>query len=150
MISDAQIVAIVEAANGGELDQAHEAVRKAKNTRVKQFAQHMLTDHTAAGTKLTGVESKGSISPQESPTSTQLKSGGAQVMSDLKSAKGASFDTTYIDAQVKEHNGLLDLLDNKLIPQAQNADLRAMLQDVRKTVAAHLKTAQDIQSTLTK
>lgn len=53
-----------------------------------------------------------------------------------------------IDAQVKAHQEVLDAFDNKLIPSARDASLKANLQQVRPMVAAHLKDAQDIQKAL--
>jgi putative membrane protein len=115
---------------------------------VKQFAQHMITDHTAAETKLATLDGKAGISPKENAVTAQLKSGGDEIMGNLKSSTGSDFDKAYIDAQVNEHTQVLDLLDNKLIPHAQNADLTKTLQEVRSKVAGHLKMAQEIQSTL--
>jgi putative membrane protein len=75
--------------------------------------------------------------------------GGDEIMSSLKSSSGGSdFDRAYIDAQVKEHTKVLELLDNKLIPQAQNADLIKALQGIRSKVASHLQEAQDLQASL--
>jgi len=147
-LSDAQIVSVIQTADTGEIAQAREASRKAKNARVKHFAQHMITDHSAAETKLASLDSKAGISPQTSAIAEHVKANGDQIMSDLKSANGAPFDQAYMDAQVKEHTKVLDLLDNKLIPQAQNPDLVKTLQDIRTKVAGHLKDAQDIQASL--
>jgi putative membrane protein len=147
-LNDAQIVSVIQAADEGEIAQAREVSRKAKSARVKRFAQHMITDHSAAETKLSSLDSKAGISPQTNAIAEQLKSNGDQIMADLKSASGAQFDTTYMDAQVKEHTKVLDLLDNRLIPHAQNPDLVKTLQDIRTKVAAHLKDAQDIQASL--
>jgi len=77
----------------------------------------------------------------------QLKAGSEGIMGELKTS-GAEFDRTYIDAQVREHAQVLGLLDDRLIPHAQNADLTKTLRAVRSKVAGHLKMAKDIQSTL--
>jgi putative membrane protein len=150
MLTDGQIAAVVEAANGGEIAQAREALRKAKSDRVKRFAQHMLTDHNSAEASVRSVESKASISPQDNTTSADLKSSGAEILSTLKSSSGADFDQSYIAAQVNEHSQLLNLLDTTLIPSAQNSDLRSTLQSIRTSVASHLNMAKDIQSALSK
>lgn len=147
-LSDGDIVAVVQAADRGEIDQAHEAVRKAKSARVKEFAQHMVTDHSAAEAKIASLDNKAGISPRENAVTAQLKSGGDQIMSNLKSSSGTDFDKTYIDAQVNQHTQVLDLLDNKLIPHAQNSDLAKALQEIRTKVASHLRHAQDIQTSL--
>jgi len=148
-LSDGQIVAVIQTADQGEIAQAHEAIRKGKNARVKQFAQHMVTDHSAAESKLATLDSSAGITPQENAVTAQLKSGGDQIMGNLKSSSGSDFDKAYIDAQVSEHTQVLSLLDERLIPHAQNADLTKTLQAIRTKVAGHLKMAQDIQSSLT-
>jgi len=50
-------------------------------------------------------------------------------------------DRIFVDAQVDEHQKVLELLNNKLIPQAQNQELKSMLEKVRTKVAGHLKMA---------
>lgn len=149
-LDDGQIVAVVQAADSGEIAQAREALRKAKDGRVKHFAQHMLTDHSAAETKLSGIDGKAGINPQSNATAEQLRTNGEEIMASLKSASGGDFDKAYIDAQVKEHTKVLDLLDNKLVPHAQNADLGKALREIRSKVAAHLKDAEEIQTALNK
>jgi putative membrane protein len=145
--NDAQIAEVIDAANNGEMAQAREAVSKAKNPRVKQFAQHMITDHGNAEAKLRSIDSKNSITPQDSSVSDRIKQNGDQVMTKLRSSSGSDFDKAYIDAQVDQHQKVLDQIDHD-IPQAQNAALVAYLKDVRTKVAHHLKMAQDIQASL--
>jgi putative membrane protein len=149
-LTDAQIAAVVEAANKGEIEQAKTALKKSKNARVRQFAQHMVTDHTGAMNDEKTVDQKNGITPQDNDVSDGIKSNGEKVMSQLGSSDGASFDKAYIDAQVDEHQKVLDALDSKLIPQAQNTDLKSLLAKVRAKVAGHLKMAQDIQASLSR
>jgi putative membrane protein len=146
--TDEQITAVTNAANTGEVDQAKEAVKKAKSGKVKTFAQHMITDHGAAFKQQTDIEKKANITPQDNDTSRQIQSDGRTILSQIQGATGADFDRQYIDAQVKEHQSVLDALDNKLIPAAKNADLKSFLQKTRDKVADHLKMAKDIQSSL--
>lgn len=51
-------------------------------------------------------------------------------------------------AQAKDHQKNLDTLDTKLIPSADNADLKALLTSVRPVVAAHLEHAKTLESTM--
>jgi hypothetical protein len=53
-----------------------------------------------------------------------------------------------MDAEVRSHLELLDLLDNRLIPSARDSDLRSSLRDYRSKEESHLKDAQDIQKDL--
>ncbi|HEY2513966.1 MAG TPA: DUF4142 domain-containing protein [Polyangiaceae bacterium] len=147
--NDGQIAAVLAAANNGEIDQARVAVRKAKNQRVKQFAEHMVTDHTHAQSKLDSTDSKEKITPQDGSVSAQLKQQGESIMSSMRASNGSDFDRTYMDAQVDEHQKVLDLID-RYLGNVQNGNLKAVLQESRTKVADHLKMAKDIQSSLAK
>jgi putative membrane protein len=147
-LSDEQIAAVTNAANTGEVDQAKEAVKKAKNAKVKTFANEMIKDHGEAYKKQNEILKKASMTAADNAVAQQVTSDGKQVMSTLSAATGADFDKQYMDAQVKEHQQVLDSLDNKLIPNAKNAELKAFLQTIRTKVAHHLKMAQDIQGSL--
>jgi putative membrane protein len=147
-LSDEQIAAVTNAANTGEVDQAKEAVKKAKNAKVKAFANEMIKDHGEAYKKQNEILKKASLTASDNPVAMQITTDGKQVMSTLNAATGADFDKAYMDAQVKEHQQVLDNLDNKLIPSAKNAELKAHLQTIRTKVAHHLKMAQDLQGSL--
>jgi putative membrane protein len=147
-LSDAQIAQIADTANSGEVEQGRYATLHATNARVKQFAQHMVSAHASIGQKMTATLHKEGITPAASSQSNALSADAQQTLSSLKSATGSDFDKSYIDAQVKAHQAVLDTFDNKLIPNAQDAALKANLQLVRPMVAEHLKEAQDIQKSL--
>jgi putative membrane protein len=147
-LNDGTIAEIVSDANSGEIEQGRYAAQHATNARVKRFAQHMVTAHSDLGQKMSTLLKNQTITPTASEQSTKLSAGARQTMESLQSKTGADFDSAYIDAQVKGHQDLLDMLDQKLIANAQNAEFKATLQKLRPTVAAHLKDAQDIQKAL--
>jgi putative membrane protein len=45
---------------------------------------------------------------------------------------------------VQYHQAVLDALDKTLIPGAQNAELKGLLEKVRPNIAAHLERAPSI------
>ena len=146
-LSDAQIATIVGTANGGEIVQAQEALKKAKNPKVLAFARHMVTDHAQAAKDLTDIQKKGKLDPAATDTSRQIEADGKAILASLQSSPaGADFERKYMDAQVAEHQQLLDALDTKLIVDAQNAELKTFLQKVREKVADHLRMAKEIRS----
>jgi putative membrane protein len=147
-LSDGQIAQLADTANSGEIEQARLAIQHATNARVKAFAQHMLSAHTLIGQRMTSVLQKESIVPAISAESATLGANARNTLASLKSSTSSDFDAAYVDAQVKEHQEVLDMFDNKLIPGAQDAPLRAALQEVRPMVAEHLGEAKDIQRTL--
>jgi putative membrane protein len=143
-----QIAEIADTANSGEVEQGRYASLHATDARVKQFAQHMTSAHSAIGRKVTAMLHKEGIVPAVSSQSTQLGADAQQTFASLRTKTGSDFDKAYIDAQVKAHQEVLDTFDNKLIPNAQDAQLKATLLQVRPMVAEHLKEAQEIQKSL--
>ena len=146
--TDAQIAGILIALNKGEIDQAKTAEKNAKNPKVKAFAHKMVADHSDADHKESALLKKKKITPADSDKATGLTSDGSSMNDSLKAQKGADFDKSYIDMQVKMHQGALDLIDNTLLAQVQDTDQKALLTTIRGKVADHLKAATDIQGSL--
>jgi putative membrane protein len=148
-LTDAQIVSIMSTANTGEMDQANAALARGTSAKVKGFAQHMIKDHTQAGKDFTELAQKKALAGQDSDVSHKLDTDGKSLLTRLESTPiGSDFDRRYMDAQVKEHQDLLDLLDSHLIPGAKDDDLTSLLKKVRAKVSDHLKMARDIDSAL--
>ena len=53
-----------------------------------------------------------------------------------------------INGEVDLHQAVLDQLDNRLIPAAQNAELKELLQSARPTISAHLDHAKELKTKL--
>ena len=149
-VTDPQIAAIVVAANNADIEGGRLAASKSTNAKVKEFAQRMITDHTGVNKAATDLVTKLGVTPEESPASRQQTQAGQQSRSTLQAMSGAEFDRAYIANEVTYHQGLLDAIDNTLIPSAQNAELKALLQQTRPAVVAHLKHAQELQASLGK
>jgi putative membrane protein len=146
--TDPQIAAIVVAANQVDIDAGEAAKSKSQNAEVKAFAQQMITDHTAVNKQATDLVTKLGVTPEENPTSQQLTSGGADAKQRIGAMSGAAFDKAYVDNEVAYHQTVLDAIDNTLIPSAQNAELKTLLQQVRPAIAAHLDHAKQVQGKL--
>jgi len=88
------------------------------------------------------------VKPEDNATAQSLKSGGADNVKALSSLSGAAFDKAYIDHEVAYHQQVLDAVDKTLIPSAQNAELKALLEKVRPAFVAHLEHAKQVQQAL--
>lgn len=146
--SDAQIAAIVVTANQVDIDAGKLAVKKSHTKDVQDFAQRMITDHTGVNKSAVDLVTKLKVTPEDNPTSQSLKTGGDQNLSNLKALTGPAFDKAYIDHEVAYHQQVLDAVDKVLIPNAQNAELKALLIQVRPAFVAHLEHAKKIQGSL--
>ena len=66
----------------------------------------------------------------------------------LKTLSGPAFDKAYIDHEVAYHQQVIDAMDKTLVPNAQNAELKALLVKVRPAFVAHLEHAKGLQGSL--
>jgi putative membrane protein len=145
---DAQIASIVVTANQVDIDAGKLAESMSTNSEVKAFGQRMVTDHTGVNKSAIDLVTKLKVTPQDNPTSQSLKSGGEKNIANLKTLKGSAFDKAYIDHEVVYHEQVLDAVDKTLIPNAKNAELKALLVKVRPAFVAHLDHAKQLQKSL--
>ena len=148
--TDAQIAHIGVTANSIDVEAGKDAKSKASNAEVKAFAQRMVTDHSAANDKASALAKKLNLTPEDNPTSQQLNAEAQTFKQQLSGKTGADYDKTYMDHEVTFHQQVLDALDNTLIPNTQNAELKDLLTQIRATVNSHLQMAQQIQQKLNK
>lgn len=148
-LTDAQIVKVAETVNQGEIEQSKEIQKKAKNPQVKKLAAHMIQQHTKAQKADEKLGKKAQITPEDSSVSTELASNSQQVVENIKTASApADAERAYIDAQVKQHETVLELLNTRLIPSAVNAELKAQLEETRSMVEHHIEEARKVQQAI--
>lgn len=147
-INDAQIAAIVVTANQVDIDAGQLAVGKTTQPEVKAFAQTMITDHTAVNKNAVALVTRLNVTPEANDTSRSLQQGGDQNLTALRALTGVAFDRAYVEHEVAYHQAVIDALDTTLIPNAQNADLKALLIKVRPAFVAHLDHAKHLQASL--
>lgn len=149
-LSQAQVALITELANTSEIEQGKLAEGKAKSPRVKKFASMMVKHHGQSKADQTKLFKELNLTPAASPDSSTLKTGADQTLGTLRGADGAAFDIAYMNAQVDEHEKVLDTIDRRLMPAATDQKLIDGLKEMRETVASHLKEAKAIQAELNK
>src|SRR5262245_37782319 len=113
--TDAQIAAIVVAANQVDIDAGKLAKSKAQSSQIKDFAQLMITDHTGVNKSAVELVTKLKVTPEANDTSKKLKEDGDKNRSSLSKLQGAEFDKAYIDHEVAYHQAVLDAVDSTLI-----------------------------------
>ncbi len=147
--SDEDIAAIIEAINKSEVDAGKLAKSKAQSADVKSFAAMMISDHTTALNQETALVSKEHLTPNTSNSTCQSLTTDAQQQADsLQQKSGQDFDRAYMDAMVQGHQKALSMLDDTLIPNAKDAQLKAHLTAIRTHVEMHLRKAQAAQQHL--
>jgi putative membrane protein len=147
-VTDAQIAHIVVTANAIDSSFGVLARQKGSSQAVKDFAQTMITDHGNVNRQAVDLAQRLNVTPEANATSTQLQQAADSARTAMEGLSGAAFDSAYIAREVAYHQAVLDALDNTLIPGAQNADLKKLLQDTRPAFVAHLDRAKQVQGSL--
>ena len=147
-LTDAQAAGVAFTANQGEVQQAQLAQSKSTNPAVLDFAMMMITDHNAAVMRLQQVLDANNLITADSPTRMMLSNSATATYNQLFGLAGSAFDKAYATAQVMEHQMVLNLFDQTLIPSATNANLKNELALERTAVNMHLTMAQTLVSTL--
>ena len=147
-MNDGQIAGVASRIDQAEIDAGKLALAHAKSARVRQFAQHMVSAHSAVETKLTSMLKAQGLATSDSPVSDKLMSETQAQKQSLMGQSGVDFDRSYMNAQLQDHQTALDIFDNKLIAQAQNAQLKTALTDTRTKVVEHIQMAKDILASL--
>ena len=148
--TDAQIAMIVVVADTVDVDYGKLAVKKTSNQAVKEFAETMIRDHTAVNDKAIALAKKLGVTPEASDTSKSLKSDGDKMMAKLKGMHGAEFDKAYVDNEVAYHTSVIGALNTVLLPNAKNAELKALLESGKPIFESHLEHAKTLQKSLNK
>jgi putative membrane protein len=146
-LTDANIVALLDAAN--KADSAGGAVAAKKGTRadVKAFAKLMMGEHHALRVQGQQLAKQLGVEPNP-PERDPLAPYVASEMKALQTTpKGAEFDRTYIDNEVTIHQAVLDLANQARVT-TQTPQLRELIEKAIPIIRKHLEQAQAIQKEL--
>src|SRR3954469_23052700 len=146
--TDPQIAGIVQTANKIDIDQAKLALKKSKNPQVKEFANQMISDHTNLEKSVNDLAKKLGVTPQDSPTSKQLKQQATDETKKLTSLRGDAFDKEYASHEVAYHQAVIDAAKTTLIPNAKNAELKSAVEGAAPLLQGHLEHAQQLEKSL--
>jgi len=147
-LSDPEVSHVAVTANSIDIDMAKFALTRTHNAAVKQFAQTMITDHSAVNAQAVALAQKLGVTPADNAVSQSLLSGAKQARASLEPLRGAAFDRAYLDREVAYHQAVLDAIDKVLVPTTENAELRKLLTDVRPAIATHLEHAKQLRGQL--
>jgi putative membrane protein len=146
--TDPQIAHIAYTAGQIDIDAGKQALAKTKNAEVKAFAQEMVRDHQAVNDQALALVKKLGVTPEANPTSASLSSAAKTKLDELAKLKGAAFDKAYVVNEVAFHKTVNGALANTLIPNARNAELKALLQTGLKLFTEHQMHAEHLTMTV--
>jgi putative membrane protein len=122
--------------NVTEIEAGELAANKGTSDAVKKLGQMMAEQHSAARSKVEALAKRKNVElPKE--ISAQQK----DMLEKLQAAEGPRFDQEYVAEMVKAHEKTVEML-NAEIESGQDADTKALAQELLPTVESHLSEAK--------
>jgi len=146
--TDPQIAHIAYTAGVIDIETAKLAIGKSKTKDVVDFANDMLRDHEAVNQQALDLVKKLNVTPEDNETSKALAKAAADKRAELTKLDGAAFDKAYVDNEVAYHGQVNGALETLLIPSAENAELKALLETGLKIFQGHQQHAEHVAATL--
>jgi putative membrane protein len=146
--TDPQIAHIAYTAGQLDIEAAKQALKKSKNKEVRAFANDMVRDHTAVNKQALALVKKLKVTPEDNDTSRALTKQAAAKREELAKLNGAAFDKAYVDNEVAYHKTVNGTLQSTLIPSANNAELKSLLETGLKIFQGHEQHAEHVASEL--
>ncbi|MBS1488693.1 MAG: DUF4142 domain-containing protein [Bacteroidetes bacterium] len=144
-LSDPEVASVAVVANQIDTEYAAIAKGKSKNPDIIKFAETMAKDHGAVLTQAGALVRKLNVTPKDNSLSRQLLDGSEKTKAMLKSKSAKDFDKAYIDNEVSYHKAVIATVENVLIPDTKNAELKKFLQNVVPALKTHLSHAEMVQ-----
>lgn len=146
--TDPQIAHIAYTAGALDVDMGRLAISKSKNKDVLDFAESMVRDHEAVNVQALDLVKKLNVTPEDNATSKALTDATAAERAKLEKLDGAAFDKAYVDNEVAYHKQVNGALETLLIPSAQNAELKSLLETGLKIFQGHEQHAETVAAGL--
>jgi putative membrane protein len=142
-LNNGNIVAHLATGDSLEVALSQLGVDRAQNTAVRDFAQRMVTEHSAHLQMTRQMASQGSIQPMPSPADTADAAMASRIVNRLSgTTAGPEFDRRLMRAEVTMHQHMLHELTT-VRPQASGAALE-LIDHTIPVVRQHLADAQSI------
>lgn len=146
--TDPQIAHIAYTAGALDVDVAKLAIARSQNKDVVGFANDMVRDHEAVNVQALDLVRKLNVTPEDNATSKALTEAIAAEKAKLEKLDGAAFDKAYVDNEVAYHKQVNEALKTVLIPSAENAELKSLLETGLKIFEGHQQHAEMVAAGL--
>lgn len=128
--------------NNAEIGAGAIAAVKGSYDSVKMFGSMMVTDHTKAKNELDSLATVFGVNVPSTPDSVHQA-----MAARLQTLSGYTFDTAYINGQVKDHMATIAVFQQEL-SDGNNQQVKAYANKYLPIIQMHLQEAQTIQQAI--
>jgi putative membrane protein len=146
-LDDPTIIAIFDAANTADIETGGLAAKRAHSKELRDYGAMIARDHEKVRQMGRDLARKLGVTPTP-PADDQSAKDHAEAMARLRAARGAEFDRVFLTREVAFHQSVIDAITTTLLPAIQNAELKALVEQVAPAFQAHLLAAQQLQRKL--
>jgi putative membrane protein len=126
-------------ADMAEIELANLAKQKAKTDAVREYAEHLLTDHQQSSEKLKALAAQKNIAlPKDLDSVHKAK------RDKLAALDGPEFEKAYIDGMIKDHRRVLQEFQTEA-KKTKDAEFKAFASEIEPKLRQHLDHAQKLQ-----
>ena len=144
-LTDPEIASIAVVANQIDIDFAEIALDRSSDEEVLGLARTMASDHQMVIDRAVELVTRLGVTPQDNAVSQSLEKDVNSTREKLQGLPQEEFDKAYVDNEVAYHEKVIAAVEEQLIPQATNEELKALLEEVLPVLKGHLEHAQMIR-----
>ncbi|WP_046972598.1 DUF4142 domain-containing protein [Dyella japonica] len=134
-VSDQEFLTKASSDGAAEVQMGQLAVQKASSPQIKDLAQQLVKDHSAANKQLAALANR-------KHANVVLQPQPSNVMDKLQSLNGGDFDKAYASAMVGGHQKAIALFDSA--SHSSDPDVAAFASSTLPTLKHHLQMAQKL------
>jgi putative membrane protein len=143
-LSDVEIAHAAYSADDLDIAYAKIALEKSKTSAIREFAELMVKDHTAANQAALALVKKLGVTPKDNAFSQTLIKNGEAKKAELRGLSGAAFDKAYAQNELAYHQVVVKTVAEQWIPTIQNAEFKKFMTDANEIFKVHLNHAQHV------
>ena len=141
-MSDLEYAHIAYTADNIDIRYAHLALALSNNPDIHEFARTMIRDHTAVNEAALALLDKLGATAQDNPVSQTLNANAEEIIDGFVQVRGADFDKAYADNELAYHQAVNALVEDTMIPNIDNEEVRALFVEGLEIFKAHERHAE--------
>ncbi len=147
-MSDLEFAHIAYTADNIDIRYAHLALALSNNPDVHEFANTMIRDHTAVNEAALALLAKLGASAQDNAVSQTLNTNAEEIIDGFVKLRGAEFDAAYAANELAYHKAVNELVENTMIPNIDNGEVRDLFVQGLEIFKAHEHHAEKMVKAL--
>jgi len=141
-MSDLEFAHIAYTADNIDIRYAHLALALSKNPDVHEFARTMIRDHEAVNEAALGLLAKLGATAQDNAVSQSLEERADKIIAGFVALDPKDFDKAYAENELAYHQEVNALVGGTMIPNIDNAEVKALFEQGLEIFKAHEKHAE--------